>query len=194
MKELCQKCVYVVCLILTAPLHLLFNITKSKDLFAGQAQLLSLIPGKIGSYLRVAYYYMTIQKSHLEGFIGYGTYLTNPEVEIGHRVYIGAYNIIGIVSIKDHATIASHVSILSGKQQHGYKEIDKPIQEQKGTFKRIHIGENCWIGNGAILMADIGRQNVIAAGSVIANHTGDYEIWAGNPAIMIKKISNDGVS
>lgn len=189
MKALCQKCVYVVCLILTAPLHLLFNITKSKDLFAGQAQLLSLIPGKIGSYLRVAYYSNTLTRCSHKGYIGFGTFFAHPEAELGEYYYIGAYNIIGKVKIGNHATIASHVSILSGKQQHGYKEIGKPIQEQPGIFKEISIGENCWIGNGAIIMDDLGVQNVVAAGSVVINPTEDYVVVSGNPAQVLKKIN-----
>lgn len=83
-------------------------------------------------------------------------------------------------------TIASRDSILNGKHQHGYKEIDKPIQEQPGVFRKVTIGENSWIGNGAIIMDDLGVQNVIAAGSVVVSKTNDYEILAGNPAKVIK--------
>lgn len=87
-----------------------------------------------------------------------------------------------------HATIASHVSILSGKNQHGNKEMGKPIQEQAGVFRKITIGENCWIGNNAVIMANLGVQNVVAAGSVVTISTNDYEILAGNPAKLIKSI------
>lgn len=186
MKQLLQKLVLGSCLVLTAPLWLLYKLTHSKDLFAGQGQLLALVPGKIGSYLRVAYYHMTLERCSVRGFIGFGTFIAHPETELGTGYYIGAYNIIGTARIGDHATIASHVSILSGKNQHGYKEIGKPIQEQPGVFRKISIGENCWIGNGAVIMEDLGIQNVVAAGSVVAHKTGDYEILAGNPARLIK--------
>src|SRR6185369_5316946 len=116
MKQLLQKLVYVVCLILTSPLYILYKITRSKDLFAGQGQLLALVPGKIGSYIRVAYYSMTLNRCPLEGYIGFGTFFAHPTVEIGRGVYIGSYCIIGMAIIGDHATIASHVSILSGKK------------------------------------------------------------------------------
>lgn len=87
-------------------------------------------------------------------------------------------------------TIASRDSILSGKHQHGYKEIGKPIQEQPGIFKKITIGENTWIGNNAVIMSNIGLQNVIAAGSVVVHDTGDYEVLSGNPAQVVKKFHN----
>jgi virginiamycin A acetyltransferase len=189
MKQVLQKSILAICFLLTAPLWILFKLTRSKDLFAGQGQLLALVPGKIGSYIRVAYYHMTLQSCSVKGYIGFGTFIPHPETELGVGYYIGAYNIIGTARIGDHATIASHVSILSGKNQHGYKEIGKPIQEQSGFFRKISIGENCWIGNGAVVMEDLGIQNVVAAGSVVTHKTGDYEILAGNPAKVIKKIS-----
>ena len=188
MRQLLQKTIFIICLIITSPLYLLYKVTQSRELFAGQGQLLALVPGKIGSYLRVAYYCMTLECCSAKGYIGFGTFFAHPEAEIGTGYYIGAYNIIGMVKIGDHATIASHISILSGKNQHGYEEIGKPIQEQPGVFKKITIGENCWIGNGAIIMDDVGLQNVIAAGSVVTNATADYEILAGNPAKVIKNI------
>jgi len=186
MKRLLQKVIFAVCLVLTAPLYLLYKITGSRSLFAGQGQFLALVPGKTGSYLRVAYYCMTLERCSLNGYIGFGSFFAHPEVEMGAGYYIGAYTIIGKATIGDHATIASHVSILSGKNQHGYEEIDRPIQEQPGVFRKIAIGENCWIGNGAIVMDDLGIQNVVAAGSVVVNATGNYQILAGNPALVLR--------
>lgn len=180
--------IFSLSLLATSPLWLLYKITGSKDLFAGQGQLLALVPGKIGSYIRVAYYSKTLERCPNKGYIGFGTFFAHPEVEIGEGYYIGAYNIIGMAKIGKHATIASHVSILSGKNQHGYKEIGKPIQEQVGVFTKITIGDNCWIGNGSIIMSDLGVQNVIAAGAVVNRNTNDYEILIGNPATVVKTI------
>lgn len=188
MKSFLQKIVFNFCLILTFPLIFLYKVTKSKDLFVGQAQLLALIPGKIGSYIRVAYYSITLDNCSSSGYIGFGTFFPHPNVELGKRYFIGAYCIIGMAKIGDYVTIASHVSVLSGKNQHGYREIGKPIQEQPGFYKKIVIKENCWIGNSAVIMADLGVQNVIAAGSVIMESTGDYQVLSGNPAKVIKNL------
>lgn len=187
MKKILKKIVNLISTVCTMPLVILYKITRSENLFVGQAQLLSLIPGKIGTYIRVAYYSLILKKCSTNFYIGFGSYMTTAEVEIGEQVYIGAYTIIGIATIGDHATVASHVSILSGKNQHGYKEIDVPIQDQVGIYSRIFIGNNCWIGNGAIIMSNLGTQNVVSAGSVVSINTGDYEIWSGNPAVCIKK-------
>lgn len=171
------------------PLALLYRVSGSRGLFAGQGQLLSLIPGKLGSYLRVAYYRATLRGCSPDSFIGFGSFFAHPEAEVGRGVYIGAYCVIGMASIGEDATIGSGVHILSGARQHGFKEIGTPIQEQKGEFRKVSIGRNCWIGDRAVIMADIGAQNVIGAGSVVAKKTGDYEVLAGNPARVVKKLT-----
>ena len=57
-------------------------------------------------------------------------------------------------------------------------------------FKKITIGSNSWIGNGAVIMADLGVQNVVAAGSVVSSATNDYDILSGNPAQLLKNFSS----
>ena len=114
-------------------------------------------------------------------------------MEIGNGVYIGGNCNIGMCKIHDNAIIASAVCILSGKSQHGYKQIGIPIQQQPGDYQQIVIGDNCWIGHAAIVMANLGKQNIVAAGAVIAKDTGDCEIWAGNPAKMIGDLLNEPI-
>lgn len=188
MISVLKKITLGVCFIITAPMSTLYNISKSRSLFAGQGQLLALVPGKFGSYLRVSYYFKTLARCTQQGYIGFGSYFSHPEAELGTGYYIGAYTIIGKAIIGDHATIASHISILSGKNQHGYLEKGRPIQEQPGSFSTISIGENCWIGNNAVVMADLGQQTVVAAGSVVVAATQGMEVVGGNPAKVIKKI------
>jgi acetyltransferase-like isoleucine patch superfamily enzyme len=191
MKQLLQKIIFSFCLVLTSPLSILYKLTRSRSLFADQGQLLALVPGKIGSYIRIAYYHMTLKKCPVNGYIGFGTFFPHPEVELGTGFFIGGYCIVGMSKIGDHATIASFVSILSGKNQHGYKDIGKPIQEQPGVFKKITIGDNCWIGNTAVIMADLGKQNIVGAGSVVVSDSGDYEVLSGNPARVVKKFHEE---
>lgn len=188
MKRLLQRIVFITCLVFVSPLSFLYKITRSRELFAGQAQLLALVPGKIGSYLRVAYYCMTLERCSPHGYIGFGSFFAHPEAELGEGYYIGAYNIIGMAKIGDHATIASHVSILSGKNQHGYTKIGMPIQKQPGVFRKITIGENSWVGNNAVIMADLGIQTVVAAGSVVIDRVESYVVVGGNPARILDKI------
>lgn len=190
MKSVLQRAIFGFCFLFISPLFFLYRLTGSRSLFAGQAQALALVPGKLGSYLRVAYYCVTLRRCSRQGYIGFGSFFAHPEAELGSGYYIGAYTIIGKAQIENHATIASHVSILSGKNQHGFEEIGKPIQEQPGVFSEISIGENCWIGNNSVVMADLGRQTVVAAGSVVISPTQGEEVVAGNPAKVVKRINS----
>lgn len=185
---LLKRALHLISIVAVFPLAAIYKLTGSRGLFAGQGQLLSLLPGKAGSYLRVAYYSMTLEECNSNGYIGFGSFFAHPDAKMGEGVYIGAYCIIGKALLGDHTTIGSGVHILSGKRQHGFSEIGKPIQEQKGVFERISIGENCWIGDLSVVMASLGRQNVVGAGSVVTKHFGDFEVLAGNPARVIKNL------
>lgn len=54
---------------------------------------------------------------------------------------------------------------------------------------RTYIGNDVWIGDRAIIKAGVrvGNGAVIGMGSVVTHDVGAYEVWAGNPARMIKR-------
>ncbi|RLC06874.1 MAG: acyltransferase, partial [Deltaproteobacteria bacterium] len=79
------------------------------------------------------------------------------------------------------------VHIMSGKRQHHFDDPDVPIQEQGGIFEKVSIGEDTWIGNNALIMANVGKKCVIGAGSVVSKDIGDFSIVTGNPAKVIRK-------
>ena len=62
-------------------------------------------------------------------------------------------------------------------------------------FTRTVIGNDVWIGECALIKAGvkIGNGAVIGMGSVVTKDIGDYEIWAGNPARLIRKRFDDAV-
>jgi len=51
------------------------------------------------------------------------------------------------------------------------------------------IGSDVWIGNNVLIKADIkvGHGAIIGMGSVVTKDVPPYEIWAGNPAKLIRK-------
>lgn len=57
------------------------------------------------------------------------------------------------------------------------------------TTKKTKIGNDVWIGKGAIIKAgiEISDGAIIGMGSVVTHNVGPYEIWAGNPAKLIRK-------
>jgi acetyltransferase-like isoleucine patch superfamily enzyme len=118
--------------------------------------------------------------------IGFGTTVSHREVRIGRRVYIGHRCTIGRAVIGDDAVLGSNVDVLSGGRQHRFDDLDRPIQEQGGSFRQVRIGANSWIGNGAVVMNDVGDRCIIGAGSVVVHPIPDRTVAVGNPAVVKK--------
>lgn len=157
------------------------------SLFASFSQFLSLFPGKAGSYLRNSFFHLTMSRCEQEVVISFGTLFSQIDTEVASGTYIGPQCNIGSCKIGKDCLIGSGVHILSGKQQHAIDDLDTPIRDQGGRLTKISIGDDCWVGNGAIIMADVGNKCVVAAGAVVVNPVADRMIVAGNPAVVIKQ-------
>lgn len=165
----------------------LLGPSRADSIFQTYSQIVSLVPGIEGEYLRRAFYALALPRCGDDFTVGFGTVFSKQEVEIGHRVYVGMHCTIGNALLGDHVTIGSNVDILSGSGQHNFDDLDTPIQDQGGSYSIVSIGDNSWLGNGAIIMADIGRDCVIGAGSVVAKEIPDRVLAAGNPARVIRE-------
>lgn len=190
MKSSIKMLVRGFCRILVFPIYLfyiLFSLflTKEKNL-QGFSQLFSLFPGIFGEYLRREFYRLTLKSCSKDCCISFGTIFSTDDVEIGSGVYIGAFCVIGHSRIGDRVLISSRVSVLSGIHQHGIEKTEVPIGDQEGKYDVIRIEEDCWIGEGAIVGADVGKQSVIAAGSVILQNVEPSSIMMGNPARLVR--------
>lgn len=157
------------------------------SLFASFSQFLSLFPGKAGSYLRNSFFHLTMSRCEQEVVISFGTLFSQIDTEVASGTYIGPQCNIGSCKIGIDCLIGSGVHILSGKQQHAIDDLDTPIRDQGGRLTKISIGDDCWVGNGAIIMADVGNKCVVGAGAVVVNPVADRMIVAGNPAVVIKQ-------
>ena len=58
--------------------------------------------------------------------------------------------------------------------------------------KEIRIGDNVWIGGGAIINpgVTIGNNSVIGSGSVVTKDIPENVVAAGNPCKIIREIDN----
>jgi acetyltransferase-like isoleucine patch superfamily enzyme len=144
-------------LFLTFPWAVLAAFGRFGAGFAFFAQALSLAPGLPGSYLRVAYYAMTLRSC-----------------------------VMGLTNIGDRTQIASGVQIVSGRRQHGRSQDGRIEGAETGMFEVIPIGADCWVGAGAIVMAEIGEGATIGAGSVVTRPIPARSVAVGNPAKVIK--------
>lgn len=155
-------------------------------MFPGCSQALSLFPGVGGVYLRRAWYRLVLRGCGDGAAITFGTILSHATAEIGTNVYVGAYCVLGDVTLEDDVLLGSHVSIINGSAQHGTERFDVPVREQPGVFPRVTIGRDTWIGERAIVMADVGRHCVVAAGAVVTRPVPDFAVVAGVPARIVR--------
>lgn len=191
-KHLLKRAVKTLFLILVLPLyalfHLLILVSHEDSVFQSFSQAISLIPGKFGIYIRAAFYHLVCPDTSDEILVGFLTVLSHRDTSIAAGVYIGPQCNIGKCRIGEKTLLGSGVHILSGKNQHHFTDTDTPIQDQGGTYTKVSIGKDCWLGNGAIVMTDVADHCIIAAGSVVVNTIAEpHTIHGGNPAKLLKK-------
>jgi virginiamycin A acetyltransferase len=191
MKKILKKILTGFTMVLVLPLVIIERVARAsvdRDvLFGSHADFLSLFPGVVGYYLRNSYYYMTMKRCSLDCAFSFGTRFTHSQSVVNERVFTGYDCILGYVEVGANTMLADRVSILSGGHQHGGEVGEQTFQEQPKNFTTIHIGRNCWIGTGAIIMANVGDDSIIGAGSVVTRPIGSGEVAVGNPARSIRK-------
>lgn len=59
--------------------------------------------------------------------------------------------------------------------------------------KEIHIGQDCWLGGNVTVLpgVTIGRGSTVGAGSVVTKDVPPFQVVAGNPARIIRKIETN---
>ena len=170
--------------------HLIYKRYGNEAVFEFSAKLLSLVPGKLGQYIRTAFYKMTLVECHYDLMVGFCSFFAHPTARAGRRVGMGSFTIIGTANIGEGVLIGSRVSVLSGKYQHG-SFLHGGTPSDEGRFETVTIGAGSWIGEGAIVMASLGQHCMVSAGSVVTKPAPDRVVAVGNPARFLK--SAEGV-
>jgi virginiamycin A acetyltransferase len=162
------------------------RLRLGKQFFTAACELLSLVPGLPGIFLRRSFYRMTLDGCATDCHIGFGTTLAHRQVRIGRRVYVGGRCTLGQVMLEDDVLIGSNVDILSGRYQHYFDHGEGPVRSQGGRFRRVTVGRNSWIGNSAVVMADVAPDCVVGAGSVVVKPIPERSVAVGNPAAVVR--------
>lgn len=105
---------------------------------------------------------------------------------IDEHVYIGPHCDLGLVHIEHDAMIAAGVHIPSGAYTHGIDVSHRPMREQPGLQRLVRIGAGAWIGNNAVVMADVGEDSIVGAGAVVTRPIPPRTVVAGVPARVIR--------
>jgi acetyltransferase-like isoleucine patch superfamily enzyme len=158
--------------------------------FTGWSQALSLVPGLSGVYFRRAFYRMVLPQFGPNACVGFSSVFSHPSARVGRNVSVGAFCSLGDVTLEDDVLLASGVSIVNGGRQHGFDRLDLPVFQQPGGWPRVTVGRDSWVGERAVVMADVGRHCVIGAGAVVTKPIPDYAIAVGVPARVVRYREN----
>ncbi len=149
-------------------------------------QAFALLPGLAGRYLRRAFLARTLVRCDRSATVEFGTIFSQAGAEIGPRVYVGPRCHLGLVRLDPDVLVGAGVHVPSGGATHGFDALDRPIREQPGAPRQVRIGEGTWIGSAAVILADVGRECVIGAGSVVTRPVPDYAVAVGSPARVVR--------
>lgn len=156
----------------------------------GSTQALGLVPGLTGQYLRRAFLRLTLAHFHHSATVEFGTIFSRADARIDAHAYIGPRCHLGLVHIGTDAMLAAGVHVPSGARTHGMDDPDAPMRLQAGRRTRVRIADGSWIGSGAVVMADVGRDTVVGAGAVVTSSLPDRVVAVGVPARVLR--SRDG--
>jgi acetyltransferase-like isoleucine patch superfamily enzyme len=170
---------------------------RSELIFNSCTQFVALLPGLPGAFLRRAFYTLTLESCSAHCHIGFGSLFAHRQASVGRHTYIGNYALLGSVTLGDHALIGSRASVLSGHALHVLDDGGRWTPYSAERLERVCIGENAWIGEAAVIAADIGESAMVGAGSVVTSTVRPLIVVAGNPARFVRRLDaetsdNDG--
>jgi virginiamycin A acetyltransferase len=152
----------------------------------GSTQAWALVPGLCGQYLRRGFLSRTLHSCARTATIEFGTLFSSASASIGEHAYIGPRCHIGWAIIERDVLVAAGVHIPSGAKTHGIDDPFTPIRDQPRVKTPVRIGAGAWIGSAAVVMAEVGRDSVIAAGAVVTKAIPDRTIAGGVPARVLR--------
>ena len=147
------------------------------------------LPGFEGIALRSAFYRLLFAKLEGFAFIYQGAYLDHTQnITAGRSL---AINTGAFISARAPLTFGSGVlvgpNVVIITSNHRFDMPDRPISEQGHDLAPITIGDDCWIGANAVILAgvNVAEGTIVSAGAVVTRDTEPYTIVAGSPAERI---------
>ena len=141
----------------------------------------------------------------LLGGTGENLWITAPFfVDYGNNIYFGNHCEVNmnctflddnVIQIGDHALIAPNVQIYTAfhptnaLDRFGEPKADGSFEFCKTQTAPVRIGNDVWIGGGAIILpgVTIGTNVVIGAGSVVTRDVPDHTVACGNPCRVMRE-------
>jgi virginiamycin A acetyltransferase len=185
LRRIVKRTAQGVSLVIVFPSALLSGFGRIAVFYIFFAQLFALIPGVVGDFWRSAFYKCTLRECSIDTVISFGTFFSSRDACVGANTSIGSFCVIGRARIGMRTQISSHVEIPSGRHQHRRDQHSRFLESAAGE---VVIGSDCWIGASAVIMANVGDQSTIGAGSVVVKDIPARVIAVGVPAKPIKNL------
>lgn len=123
------------------------------------------------------------------------------ECSMGRYSYVGEHTSLLSVDVGSFTSISNYCAIGGGAHPIEWVSMSPVFNSSKGILKkkfsnkeyrpfaRTTIGNDVWIGSHCLVKSGVKISDgaVIGMGSVVTKDVGPYEIWAGNPARIIRK-------
>ncbi len=134
--------------------------------------------------------------TELLGAFGEGSEIRPPfHCDYGSQTFIGARTFVNFglmcldvatVTIGDDVQIGPHVQLLTPT----HPVAAGPRRDKWEAARPIVIGDNVWLGGGAIVLpgVTIGANTVVGAGAVVVRDLPPDVVAVGNPARVVRKV------
>lgn len=118
--------------------------------------------------------------------------IQHPILKIGNNIYIGhnvSIHCMNNVELEDNVVLSDYIYI--SDVSHGLEMTENvSIMNQPWiSYGKVKIGNGTFLGHGVKVMPNviIGKNCIVAAGSVVTKSFEDYSLIAGSPAKLLKK-------
>lgn len=164
------------------------ELTEARDRAARLMQRLNTsVPDRHGAYEQI----MRALCPGIEGFIRAPFYC-----DYGFNIHIGAGSFVNFdcvfldlapITIGRNTLIAPKVQLLTA--HHPFDAAERATGREAG--KPITIGDDCWLGGGAIVCpgVTIGDRSIVGAGAVVTRDVPADSVVAGNPARILRTLA-----
>lgn len=160
--------------------------------------------------MKIAYYIIKVLRKiinrpavvntnlHKEARVDIGSLVV--ESSLGRYSYIGEHTSLLYTEVGAFTSISNYCAIGGGGHPTNWVSMSPVFNTSKGLIKKkighnpyepyekVQIGNDVWIGSHCLIKAGVKIADgaVVGMGSVVTKDIGPYEIWAGNPARLIR--------
>lgn len=154
--------------------------------FFTAAQMVALVPGRLGIHIRRFWYRRTLESCGADLTVEWMSVLKTPIIRMGDRVFIAPFCFIAECDVRDDVGIGQYSIVQGGPHTHGFERMDVPMIQQPGNIRRVTLGPDAWIGIGSRILTDVLPGTVVGAGAVVTRTFEPNAILVGVPARQIR--------